>query len=204
MSAIGKSYLCHGPLRVCLLTHSKSCWLDSDWRWLLLIRQTGLCIVMASPSLARTHLCPISNLYCEWMRCWGQQWSQVSTRLRTCILTACTARIFMGGLMGQRCFWCGVTCGEEERCFWGLPGAQRQGQEARSYTCLRNFTAYLSDGSIFDPMVFAAPTVAREGLSCKKKTPPDCVDTLKYWGVGQGNKDNSALFAQFCSKSKLF
>lgn len=40
--------------------------------------------------------------------------------------------------------------------------------EVRSYNCLRNFMEYLSDGYLFDPMMFAAPTVARWGLSCKK------------------------------------
>lgn len=35
------------------------------------IRQIGLCIETASPSLVRIHLCPISNLFCEGMWGWG-------------------------------------------------------------------------------------------------------------------------------------
>lgn len=48
--------------------------------------------------------------------------------------------------------------------------------------------------------MFTVPAVAR-GDSVAKG---DCVDTLEYWGVWQGDNDNSILSVQFCSKFKLF
>lgn len=85
------------------------------------------------------------------------------------MLTACMARILVGGASWGRDASDEVLCvGKKSDAFEAFLRPQRQGQEARSYNCLRNFMEYLTDGNIFDPMVFAAPAVARGGLSCKK------------------------------------
>lgn len=48
--------------------------------------------------------------------------------------------------------------------------------------------------------MFIALAVARGDSAVKS----DCVDTLEYRSVRQGDNDNSVLSVQFCTKFKLF